>query len=162
MAMIQSSPSGVNPSVALEAYVARSRNFLERMLDQDGLSYFNVFWTAPAEAVHDWPDPGDLTSRYLEAAAMLRHLTGSAATTEGQLRNRFFGSFSQDDGLLYRPASPYWTRCADLADQALARCALYALADGDSDRTADSWAKAIVHTLASLAVVTENYAFYSI
>lgn len=160
MAMIQPPPGGGNPSVALESYVARSRNFLERMLDQDGLPYFNVFWTAPAEAAHDWPDPGDLTSRYLEAAAMLRHLTGAGAATEARLRERFVGSLSEADGLLYRPASPYWSPCADLADQALALCALYAWADGDGDATARERAEAMVRTLAGLAVATGDDAYY--
>ena len=33
------------------------------MVDKDGLPYFNIFWTDPAEAAHDWPDFGDVMSR---------------------------------------------------------------------------------------------------
>ena len=160
MALIPPLSDGTYPPLTLESYVARSRNFLERMLDAEGLPYFNVFWTTPAEAVHDWPDFGDLTARYLEGAVMLRHLTGTPAITEGRLRERFISSFARGDGLLYRPASPYCTPCADLADQALALCTLYALAAGDADATARSLATAMVRTLDDLAVKADDYAFY--
>ena len=53
---------------ALETYARRSRNYLTRMLDESGQPYFNVFWTEPAEAAHDWPDFGHVTSRQLQAA----------------------------------------------------------------------------------------------
>ena len=40
----------------LEEYVKRNFNYLSRMVDGDGLPYFNFFWTDPAKAAHDWPD----------------------------------------------------------------------------------------------------------
>ena len=49
------------------------------MVDRDGLPYFNIFWTDPAEAAHDWPDFGDVMSRQWQAAVMARHLTGNGS-----------------------------------------------------------------------------------
>ena len=46
-------------SFALETYVRRSFNQLTRMVDGEGLPYFNVFWKEPAEAAHDWLGFGD-------------------------------------------------------------------------------------------------------
>lgn len=37
----------------LEQYAANTRNYFERLVDADGLPYFNVFWTSPSEAAHD-------------------------------------------------------------------------------------------------------------
>ena len=37
---------------ALETYARRSLNYFNRMVDKDGLPYFNIFWTKPAEATH--------------------------------------------------------------------------------------------------------------
>ena len=59
---------------AIETFVGRTYNYLDNMVDKDGLPYFNIFWTDPAEAAHDWPDFGDVTSRQLQAAIMARHL----------------------------------------------------------------------------------------
>ena len=64
---------------AIETYVGRTYNYLDNMVDKDGLPYFNIFWTDPAEAAHDWPDFGDVMSRQLQAAIMARHLTGKEA-----------------------------------------------------------------------------------
>src|SRR4030065_237833 len=54
-------PAAMPPSFNLESYAANSINYFERLVDADGLPYFNVFWTQPAEAAHDWPDFGDVT-----------------------------------------------------------------------------------------------------
>ena len=37
-------------SIALETYARRSYNYYNRMVDRDGLPYFNIFWEHPAEA----------------------------------------------------------------------------------------------------------------
>lgn len=55
---------------ALKTYARRSFNYFNRMIDKDGLPYFNIFWTKPAEAAHDWPDFGDVMSRQLQAVIM--------------------------------------------------------------------------------------------
>ena len=39
---------------AIETYVARTYNYLDRMVDAQGMPYFDVFWTDPAEAAHDF------------------------------------------------------------------------------------------------------------
>ena len=35
---------------AIETYVDRTYNYLDNMVDEEGLPYFNIFWTDPAEA----------------------------------------------------------------------------------------------------------------
>ena len=72
----------VPQTFAIETYVNRAYNYLDNMVDKDGLPYFNVFWTAPAEAAHDWPDFGDVMTRQLQAAIMARHMTGKEARNE--------------------------------------------------------------------------------
>jgi hypothetical protein len=57
---------------AFEDCAARGLNYLQRLVDPDGRPYFNVFWTEPAEAAHDWPDFGDVTARQFQGAVMLR------------------------------------------------------------------------------------------
>jgi hypothetical protein len=79
----EGSASAESPqSFALETYVGRSYNYMNNMVDKDDLPYFNIFWTEPAEAAHDWPDFGDVTCRQLQGAVMARHMTGEAARTE--------------------------------------------------------------------------------
>ena len=50
----------VPQTFAIETYVNRAYNYLDNMVDKDGLPYFNIFWAEPAEAAHDWPDFGDV------------------------------------------------------------------------------------------------------
>ena len=51
-----SRPAATPPQTfALETYVLQTYNYLDRMVDKDGLPYFDVFWTDPAEAAHDCP-----------------------------------------------------------------------------------------------------------
>ncbi len=55
---------------AIETFVGRTYNYLDNLVDKDGLPYFNIFWTDPAEAAHDWPDFGDVwTSGWGNASA---------------------------------------------------------------------------------------------
>jgi hypothetical protein len=63
-------------TLALETYVKRSFNYYTNMVDASGVPYFNIFWTDPAEAAHDWPDSGDVTARQLQAVIMARRMTG--------------------------------------------------------------------------------------
>jgi len=109
---------------ALEAIAANSVNYYERLADRDGLPYFNVFWTDPAEAAHDWPDFGDVTARQLQGAIMLRHMTGCEAATEKVWYRKLLSYIDPSDGLLYRPETGFSRREADWGDNALT---LYAL-----------------------------------
>jgi hypothetical protein len=108
----------------METYVRRSFNYLDRMTDKDGLPYFNIFWTEPAEAAHDWPDFGDVMSRQLQAAVMARRLTGREALWEKRWLKKVLGYIDPASGLLVRPETPYSRSVADPGDQALT---LYAL-----------------------------------
>lgn len=112
----------------LEQYAANSRHYFESLVDADGLPYFNVFWTSPAEAAHDWPDFGDVMSRQWQGAVMMRRMTGQEAATEQRWARKTLGMIDPHDGQLHRPAMSYCT--AAVEDAALP---LYALATAALD-----------------------------
>ena len=109
---------------AIETFVGRTYNYLDNMVDKDGLPYFDIFWTDPAEAAHDWPDFGDVMSRQLQAAIMARHLTGKEARNEKLWTKKILSYLDPKTGLLVRPKTSFSEPVADLGDQALT---LYAL-----------------------------------
>jgi hypothetical protein len=119
---------------ALETFVKRSFNYLSRMVDRNGQPYFNVFWTNPSEAAHDWPDFGDVQSRQLQAAIMARHMTSEEVTTEKVWLKNVLSCIDPETGLFYRPKTKYSEHIADLGDQALTLYALVTayLDSGDS------------------------------
>ena len=129
-------------TIAMETYVRRSFNYLSRMVDVDGLPYFNVFRTRPAEAAHDWPDFGDVTSRQLQAVIMARHMTGEALTVERVWREKVLSYLDPASGLLYRPATAFSQHVADAGDQALT---LYALVTAYLDDPQDAMRHAVTH-----------------
>lgn len=109
---------------SLENLAKRSGNYLDRMVDGDGLPYFNIFYTKPAQAAHDWPDYGDVQSRQYQAAIMLRRMTGQPAANEHMWRKNILALLGSD-GLLWRPQTTWSQRVADIGDQCLT---IYALA----------------------------------
>ncbi len=111
-------------TLALEEYAKRGCNYCDRMVDKNGLPYFDVFWTDPAEAAHDWPDFGDVMSRQFQAVVMARHMTGEVATIEPVWRQKILSLIDAETGLLTRPETSYSRKVADDGDQALT---LYAL-----------------------------------
>ncbi len=111
-------------SFTLESYAVNSLNYLERLVDTDGLPYFNVFWTQPSEAAHDWPDFGDVMSRQWQGAVMLRRMAGREAATEAIWRRKVLSLVDPSDALLHRPATSY---CKPVADWGDASLTLYAL-----------------------------------
>jgi hypothetical protein len=118
-------------SFAIETFVGRTYNYLDNMVDKDGLPYFNIFWTEPAEAAHDWPDFGDVMSRQLQAAIMARHLTGKEARNEKLWTKKVLSYPDPKTGLLMRPKTSFSEPVADSGDQALT---LYALVTAYADR----------------------------
>lgn len=114
-----------------ESLARYSRNYLERLVDSSGLPYFNVFWTSPAQAAHDWPDFGDVMSRQLQGAIFLRRMTGQPVSTEQTWLNKILALLNPTDGLLYRPATTFSKYEADPGDAALT---LYALVTAAIDR----------------------------
>src|SRR5512135_4280 len=107
------------PSFSLEALAARSANYYERLVDAEGLPYFNVFWTEPAEAAHDWPDFGDVMSRQLQGAIMLRRMTGVETVSEKAWLGKTLSLIDPSDGLLHRPETSFSKPVADFGDAAL-------------------------------------------
>lgn len=121
-------PKGETPmpiqTLAMETYARRAFNYLDRMTDKDGLPYFNIFWTHPVEAAHDWPDFGDVLSRQLQGAVMARRMTGQEAVLEKKWIGKILGYLDPASGLLRRPKTSYSVSVTDPGDQALT---LYAL-----------------------------------
>ena len=121
---------------ALEAYALRSYNYYERLVDRDGLPYFNVFWTEPAEAAHDWPDFGDVMARQLQAAIMARHMTGVKTPIEDTWYRKLLSYIDHETGIYRRPVTSFSPETdALVGDGSLI---LYALAtayldNGDAD-----------------------------
>ena len=126
---------------ALESYAANSINYFERLVDADGLPYFNVFWTNPAEAAHDWPDFGDVMSRQLQGAIMLRRMTGKEAATEKVWQRKILSLIEPSDGQLHRPETSYCQPTADWGDAALT---LYTLVTDAIDSGDDAMRSAAV------------------
>ena len=98
-----------NRTFALETYARRSLNYLDRMADDFGLPYFNVFWTEPAAAAHDWPDYADVRSRQLQAAGMVRAMSGRTPALWRTWREAVLAMVEPSTGLLVRPRTP-WSR----------------------------------------------------
>ncbi len=141
-------PPSSAQSFALETYAARAVHYYENLVDPGGLPYFNVFWTDPPEAVHDWPDFGDVMSRQLQGCAMARLMTGRPSQIEGRWLKNILGLIDPARGLLTRPATNFSEHKADFGDAALT---LYALAtvylDSPGDelrRTLDAMASGIM------------------
>ena len=119
---------------AIETYVARGYNYLDNMVDAEGLPYFDVFWTDPAQAAHDWPDLGDVMARQWQTAIMARHLTGRPARHEQLWAAKIVSLLDPKTGLLVQPAKPFW-HSDDPQDERdmsldLQSFTLYALATG--------------------------------
>ncbi len=104
---------------ALETYARRAFNYLDRMVDADGLPYFDVFWQEPAEAAHDWPDFGDVMTRALQGAVMARRMTGQTCVNEERWLAKALGYLEPANGLLTRPATGFSEPGADPGDYCL-------------------------------------------
>jgi len=94
-------------TLTLETYVQRSFNYYTNMVDANGAPYFNIFWTDPAEAAHDWPDSGDVTARQLQAVIMARHMTGVALPIEKVWHKKILAQLDPQTGLIHRPNTHY-------------------------------------------------------
>jgi hypothetical protein len=91
-------------------------NFLNNNVDHNRgcLPYFvTIFKNDPTEARHDWPDFGDLTSRYVESFILARKMLGinTPGSVEMALRKLLLSYFNEGDGLSYRPKpdKPYYS-----------------------------------------------------
>jgi hypothetical protein len=150
--------AGAVPSTTLllEDQLKLAARHLDRLVDAQGRTYFDVFLEHPAAAVTDWPDFVDLPSRYWEGCLLAGSALSTSVPSRGRLANWLFAKI-EDDGLAYRPAGPLSSHIAELFDQsrlfyaltsavmlnpddASARRRLVALADGlarKSTRTGD-------------------------
>jgi hypothetical protein len=143
----QSAAAGQTPQTfAVETYASRAYHYLDNMVDRDGLPYFNIFWSDPAEAAHDWPDFGDVMSRQLQGAVMARHLTGKEARNEKVWLKKVLSLLDPKTGLLMRPKTSFSEPGADLGDQALTLYALVTVyADGKDPAVRAAIVKMVDH-----------------
>jgi hypothetical protein len=140
-------PNQSPTTFAIETYIGRAYNYLDRMVDKDGLPYFDIFWTDPAEAAHDWPDFGDVTTRQLQGAIMARHLTGKESKNEKVWMKMVLSRLDPTTGLLLRPKTSYCDPGADAGDQALT---LYSLVTAYADSKDPALRNAIDKMIAHL------------
>ena len=85
---------------AFETYAGRAFNCLENMPDKEGMPYFNIFWTDPAEAGHAGGiDSPDLSSRMWEASIMARRMTGRTCANEKAFAKNTLRFLSPETGL---------------------------------------------------------------
>ncbi len=132
---------------------------LQKLVDEHGRTYFNIFNTQPAEVVTDWPDFVDLPARYLEAAVMMESVGAGKAESIGKLRRWLF-SFIQKDGLAYRPDSPISSPVAELFDQSRLMYALVSLVMADAqDLEAREILGRLVEGLRAKTTIQDDYAF---
>jgi hypothetical protein len=149
-------PSAVSEpprTFALETFARRNLNYLGRMVDTNGLPYFNVFWTDPAEAAHDWPDFGDVMARQFQAVIMARNMTGERVPIEAVWRRKLLELIDPETGLLTRPQTTFSQKVADPGDQALT---LYALVTAYADAPDESLKRTILKMTASLLAQAEK------
>ncbi len=145
-------------TLALETYVKRSFNYYTNMVDARGVLYFNIFWTDPAEAAHDWPDSGDVTARQLQAVIMARRMTGIELPIEKKWREKILAQLNPVTGLIHRPTTHYSQGdegVSEIGDQALT---LYALVTAYLDNGEAALRRAIQKMLEGLQQHYENSA----
>jgi len=94
-------------TLSLETYARNSSNYYQQIVDSKDQPYFNIFWTDPAEAAHDWPDFADLTARQLQAVIMLRRMTGMALPIEKTWYQNLLSLIDPASGLIERPHTHY-------------------------------------------------------
>ncbi len=140
-------------TIAVENYARRSINYLENMVDSNGLPYFNIFWTEPAQAAHDWPDFGDVMSRQFQAAIMARIMTGAEVATEKVWRDKILALIDPITGLLTRPATNYSSLVADPGDNALT---LYSLVTAYQDQKDEGLRRIICGIVDGMRVMLTN------
>ncbi len=148
-----SHPANALQTFALEPFAHRSLKYYNRMVDTNGLPYFNIFWTEPIEAAHDWPDFGDVMSRQFQAAIMARRMTGERAPIEAIWRRKLLELVDPTTGLLTRPQTSFSQKVADPGDQALT---LYALVTAYADAPEESLRQVILKMTGSLLARTEE------
>jgi hypothetical protein len=137
---------------AIETYAGRAYNYLNNMVDKDALPYFDVFWTEPAEAAHDWPDFGDVMSRQLQGAIMARRMTGEECRNEKTWLKKVLSYLDPETGLLVRPKTTFSDPVSYAGDQALT---LYALVTAYSDSKDPALRTAICKMVDHIASTTK-------
>jgi hypothetical protein len=142
-----------NQTIAMETYARRSYNYLANMVDQDGLPYFNIFWTDHAQAAHDWPDFGDVMSRQLQGAILGRAMTGEEVATEKAWLNKILSLIDPQTGLLTRPETNYSKHVADPGDNMLT---LYALTTAYADSHDESLRKNVCKIVDGMLAMAEK------
>ena len=146
-------------AVDFESRAKLAVNYLERTVDPvTGQPYFDVFDGSPVELFHDWPDFGDLSSRYWEAALMIRDMTGVPPANLNRLRELTL-SYFDSDGFSYRPLTAYSSNVAEMFDQSRTMYALCSAYMADPDAQVKSAIIGIIDGLISVSTERDGYRF---
>ena len=157
--MWQSDLQGPYRTLGLETFMRLGVKHMENLVDPAGQTYFDVFMTRPAEAVHDWPDFVDLPSRYLEAAVMARQMLGVKVATEDLLKGRFLSTFETDE-LARRPETSYSRAGMYIGEQALALRTLNTLFMDNHETSIAERIEELVDGLNDLVSKVDDYALH--
>ena len=103
-------------TLSLEDHLRLGAKHLDKLVDEKGRTYFDVFLTHPPEAVTDWPDFVDLPSRYWESCLLVNAALSTPVSSQLRLADWLFAKIAED-GLAYRPDSPISNHIAELFDQ---------------------------------------------
>ncbi len=137
-------------------------NFVERMVDPaTSQPYFTIFDHAPPQAVHDWPDFGDLTARFLESALMVEVMTGYRPATTDRLGELLLGYFDGGNGLNYRPQTSYSQHVAELFDQSRTLNTLCSWVMAGGDERVHAALRNMVDGLREISLTDEDGRYYA-
>jgi hypothetical protein len=146
-------------TLSLEDMMKLGAHHLERLVDDKGRTYFDVFRTQPPEAVTDWPDFVDLPSRYWEAGVLIESVLSSPVSGRERVANWLF-SHLEADGLAYRPDGPISNHTAELFDQSRLLYALNSrVMSNPGDETARNRLAKLADGLKRLSTRQSDYAY---
>ena len=120
--------------------------------------YFTVFDEKHPAMYHDWPDFGDLTARYLEAAYMIGDMTSVYPRNLRKLKDNLLNYFDSD-GLNYRPEGSVSTKSAEIFDQGRTLYALCSCWMADPDPVYKNSLIKMVDALTAISTPQDDFLY---
>jgi len=142
-----------------EEFLKLNINYMDTMADKDGLTYFDVFWTEPLEAAHDWPDFVDLVPRHLLSSLMVKDMLGYGSKNEELWIEYILGTI-KDNGLGYRKDTSYSEPSTSFFDQSRLCYALVALYSMNKDEKIKDILIKHIDALDSVSIKRDGCAWY--
>lgn len=152
-------------SLDLQYHARLGLNHLTRNVDPErGYEpYFTTFLlTDPPEARHANWDFGDITGRFVDALILARQMTEDTRGQEVEeaLRKLLLSTFSEGDGLSYRPDTPWSDHEADVFDQSSTLLALVSWYLLERDEKIKHYIDRMVEGLWRIAKKEDDYCYY--